>query len=214
MPSAAQAPRVSNAALLSSKIHGPRAPVDRYGGTMNWLMSTHVSLFRLSRRVRRAVRCLPRRRGAARARGRGGLTGCCHGPARSRSRGLSRRGLSRRGGGPGLARGARRRGWTVPVAVARVARDPDPAGDLPFAADLSLPAGPAWPSALGVRRVLRRVGRAAAGSRWPTTSGAPSRAPATSAPQRTQAASARPLGWVSSPPHSGQGSGSGRSQVA
>src|SRR5690349_1574063 len=59
-------------------------------------------------------------------------------------------------------------------------------------------------------------GRTGAGARWPTTSGAPSApscALATSAPHCPQCASVLPLASVSSPPHSGQGVVSGRSQA-
>ena len=50
-------------------------------------------------------------------------------------------------------------------------------------------------------------------ARCPTTTGAPSSAPLTSAPHATHAASSLPLGSVSRPPHSGQGTVSGRSQT-
>src|SRR5258706_772218 len=70
--------------------------------------------------------------------------------------------------------------------------------------------------ALAVRRVRVPASLEArdCGARWPTTTGAPSSAPRTCAPHFTQAASVRPLPSVSRPPHSGQGTGSGRSHTA
>jgi hypothetical protein len=63
-------------------------------------------------------------------------------------------------------------------------------------------------------RAVARGRRISLRSRWPTTSGVPSVAPVTSAPHLTHIASVLPFASVSSPPHSGQGSGSGRSHAA